>query len=308
LNNPFNNYYTANSKEFISLDKAAKQDFKPETRYDLLPGNADSFAVNLKKYAKHFGYGFLLNVLLMRVVGPTNANAFVYSNQAHILETWNQVTDANIAINANKIWGTRNWTQGTPIGNVFQIAEMTQARGEIGTANAVTVLERNRFLERCKSTILSHQITEMLTQEAQTAIKIHKNKYQWVDPLPNETIDDGRSLLNKVLKLIFPDVQTNAHAELAKIKTIKLVDYAFNITKWRSAMESKRILITNKVPGAYHESQYIMDYLDASLTVEVKSFKAEVNILRNRYLRGNPDCWTASYISGKIINARSRLA
>jgi hypothetical protein len=39
--NPFNNYYAANSKEFISLDKAAKQDFRPETRYDLLRGNAE---------------------------------------------------------------------------------------------------------------------------------------------------------------------------------------------------------------------------------------------------------------------------
>ncbi len=55
LTNPYNNYYAANAKEFISLDKAAKQDFKPETRYDLLPGNADSFAANLKKYAKHYG-------------------------------------------------------------------------------------------------------------------------------------------------------------------------------------------------------------------------------------------------------------
>jgi len=148
---------------------------------------------------------------------------------------------------------------------------------------------------------------EMLTPEAQVAIKLHKNKFQWVDPLPNETVDDGRSLLNEVLRLIRPDVQTNVYAELAKIKTIKPVDYAFNIIKWHSAMESKRISITNKVPGAYHESQYIMDYLNASLTVEVKSFKAEVNILRNRYLRGNPDRWTASYISGEIIKTYNNM-
>ena len=153
---------------------------------------------------------------------------------------------------SNEIWGTRNWTQGTPIGNVFQIAEMTQARGEIGTANAVTVLGGKKFLERSKLTILSHQIMEMLTQEAQTAIKIHKNKYQWVNPLPNETIDDGCSLLNEVLKLIRLDIQTNVYAELAKIKTIKRVDYAFNIIKWHSAMESKHVSITNKVPDAYH--------------------------------------------------------
>jgi hypothetical protein len=184
---------------------------------------------------------------------------------------------------------------------------MSVAHGKIGTANMVTLIGSKKFLERWKSTILSHQIMEMLTPEAQVAIKLHKNKYQWVDPLPNETIDDGRSLLNEVLKLICPDVQTNVYAELAKIKTIKPVDYASNIIKWHLAMESKRILITNKVPGAYHESQYIMDYLDASLTVKVKSFKAEVNIIRNRYLCGNPDCWTASYISGKIIKTYNNM-
>jgi hypothetical protein len=51
-----------------------------------------------------------------------------------------------------------------------------------------------------------------------------------------------------------PDVQTNVYAELAKIKSIKPVDYAFNIIKWHSAMESKRNSIEKKVPGVYHES------------------------------------------------------
>ena len=97
-----------NSKEFISLDKAAKQDFRPETRYDILPGNAESFAADLEKYSKQFGYGFLLNVPSTRTVDTTNSNAFVYSNQIHMLETWNQVTDTNISINANEIWGTRD--------------------------------------------------------------------------------------------------------------------------------------------------------------------------------------------------------
>ncbi len=50
-----------------------------------------------------------------------------------------------------------------------------------------------------------------------------------------------------------------------------------------------------------------MDYLDASLTVKVKSFKAEVNILCNRYLRGNPDRWTSSYITGEIIKTYNNM-
>ncbi len=94
-----------------------------------------------------------------------------------MLETWNQVTDANIAINANKIWGTHDWTQGTPVGGTFQIAEMNAALGKIGTANAVSLIGRKKFLERWKSTILSHQVMETLTLEAQIAIKLHKSKY-----------------------------------------------------------------------------------------------------------------------------------
>jgi hypothetical protein len=124
----------------------------------------------------------------------------------------------------------------------------------------------------------------LLTPEAQIGIKIHKQKFQRTDPFSNETIVDGCSLLNEVLKMMLPDVQTNVYAELAKIKNIKPVDHAFNIVKWHSAMEFKQISIKQKVPDIYHESQYIMDYLNASLTVKVKSF-----ILCNKYLCGNPE-------------------
>jgi hypothetical protein len=41
-----------------------------------------------------------------------------------------------------------------------------------------------------------------------------------------------------------------------------------------------------------------MDYLYASLTIEAKSFKSEVNIIWNRYLCGNQDRWNATYICG----------
>ncbi len=215
LTNPYNNYYAANLKEFILLDKAAKQDFHPETCYDLLPGNADSFAANLEKFSKQFGYGFLLSIPTTHQTDATDANTFVYSNQIHMLETWNRVTDKHITINANKIWGTRDWSRQGPTTN-NQITELTQAHGEIGVAQAVTINGRKKFMERWKSMILSHQIMEMLTPEAQIAIKVHKYRCQWTDPLPNERIDDGCSLLNKVLNLMRLDVQTNVYDKLAK--------------------------------------------------------------------------------------------
>ena len=214
--------HTANSKEFISLDRQLNKTLNQ--KIDMIYSPA----------MLYFCYGILLNVPSTRTDDVAKANTFVYSNQIHMLGTWNQVTDVNVAINANEIWGTRNWTQGSSIGGVFQIAEMTATRGEIDSTNAVTLLGRKKFLERWKSTIMSHQIMEMLTPEAQVAIKLQKNKYQGVDPLPNETIGDGHSLLNKVLKLIRPNIQTNVYAELAKIKTIKPVDYAFNIIKWQN--------------------------------------------------------------------------
>jgi hypothetical protein len=105
-----------------------------------------------------------------------------------------------------------------------------------------------------------------------------------------------------------PDVQMNVYAELAKIKAIKPVNHAYNIVKWHLAMESKRIAIEQKVPGLYHESQYIMDYLDASLTVDAKSFKAKVNIICNRYLHRNPDRWNATYISGEIVKTYNNMS
>jgi hypothetical protein len=91
--NPYNNYYAADSKEFIAFDKSTKQDFCPDTHFDLLPGNADAFASEIEKYAKQFGYSFLLNIPTTCQVKTTKATLFTYSNLNHMLETWNRVTD-----------------------------------------------------------------------------------------------------------------------------------------------------------------------------------------------------------------------
>jgi len=184
---------------------------------------------------------------------------------------------------------------------------MTIERGEI-TASTLTKIGKKKFMECWKSTILSHQVMALLKPEAQASIKVHKEAYQLTDPQTDETVEDGHSLLNKVLTLMCPDVQANVYMELSKIKSIKPVDYAFNMIKWHSAIESKHILIEQKLPGSFHKSQFIMDYLDASLTVEVKSFKAKLSIIQSKYLRGNPDKWTASYISGEIIKTYNEMS
>ncbi len=106
MTNPCNNFQAANSKEYISLDKGAKQDFRPETCFDIVPGNSDLFSAEIKKCAALFGCGVLLNAPFDCTVDTTNSKTTTYNNHIHMIKTWNKITDEIIAKNANKVWGT----------------------------------------------------------------------------------------------------------------------------------------------------------------------------------------------------------
>ncbi len=111
--NPYNIFQAANSKEYISLYKAAKQDFKPETHFDLIPGNSNPFLMEIEKYSMQFDYGALLNVPTNCNVNPTDANAVTYKKPVNMTETWNKINNELIAKNANEVWGTCNWMVST---------------------------------------------------------------------------------------------------------------------------------------------------------------------------------------------------
>ncbi len=174
-----------------------------------------------------FGYGALLNIPTNWDVDPTDENAITYKNPVNMTETWNKINSKLIAKNANEVWGTHNWTVST----TKQIKELTAAHGEVGTAAALTKIGKKKFMEHWKSTILATQVMALLTPEAQNTIKIQKKAFQWTDPISDEIITDGCSLLNEALKLMHQDVQRNVYAELAKIKTINPAYYGFNIVK-----------------------------------------------------------------------------
>jgi len=112
------------------------------------------------------------------------------------------------------------------------VDELSAARGEVGTAAAITKVGKKKFMERWKSTILASQVTTLLSPEGQASVKIREKAYQWIDPLSDEIVVDSRLLLNEVLKLMRPDVQANIYAELAKIKNIKPVDYGYAKPKY----------------------------------------------------------------------------
>jgi hypothetical protein len=171
-----------------------------------------------------------------------------------MIKTWNKISDKLIANNANKMWGTCNWTVFTS----KRIKELTVTNGEVIACN-LTKIGKKKFMEHWKSTILASQVMALLTNETQATIKVLENLYQWIDPISDKIVTGGHSILNETLKLMHPDIQMNVYAKLAKIKAIKPVDHGYNMVKWHSAMESKCIAIELKVPGSYHESQYIMD-------------------------------------------------
>jgi hypothetical protein len=132
--NLFNNFQATNSKEYISLDKGAKQDFHPETRFDIIPGNSDLFSAEIEECATQFGYGALLNIPTGRDVDATETNIITYKDHVNMTKTWNKMTDDIIAKNANEVWGTRDWTTSI----TKQVDELSAMRGEVGTAAVLT--------------------------------------------------------------------------------------------------------------------------------------------------------------------------
>jgi hypothetical protein len=200
--NPYNNVQAANSKEYISLDKGAKQDFHPETRFNLIPGNSDPFSNEFKKCSRQFGYGSLLNAPTNRDVDATDPNLLMFKDPINIIDTWNKITDDLIARNANETWGTRDWT--IPIN--MEIMVLNNTRGKLGVAGIISKIGKKKFMERWKSSILAYEVMALLMPEAQASIIIYKKAYLWTDPLIDEIVEDGRSPFNEILKIMHPDV------------------------------------------------------------------------------------------------------
>jgi hypothetical protein len=142
--NPYNNFQAANSMKYLSLDKAAKKGFKPETCFDLIPGNSNPFLAEIEKYSLKFGYGALLNIPTDCNINPTETNAITYKNPVKMIETWNKINKDLITKNANEVCGTCNWMVST----TKQIEDLTAARGEVETVVALTKIGKKKFMER----------------------------------------------------------------------------------------------------------------------------------------------------------------
>jgi hypothetical protein len=132
--NPYNNFQSTIYKEYIALDKGAKQYFCPKTCFDIINGNSDAFSTEITKYSTQFGYGALLNVLSDGDIDAADANVITHKQPINMIKTWNMLTDNIISKNANKVWGTRDWK----ISATKKIDNLSAARGKVGTASVLT--------------------------------------------------------------------------------------------------------------------------------------------------------------------------
>jgi hypothetical protein len=67
----------------------------------------------------------------------------------------------------------------------------------------------------------------LLTPETENSIKIHKKAFQWIDPISDEIITDGCSLLNEVLKLMCPDVSPYHSGALSHLRKKNMAEKLF---------------------------------------------------------------------------------
>jgi hypothetical protein len=182
--NPYNNFQSANSKEYIYLDKGAKQDFCPETCFGIISGNCDAFSAEIEKYSTQFGYGSVLNVPSDFDIDSADANVITNKQPINMIKTWNKMTDDIIAKNANKVWGTHDWT----ISATKNINKLSAVRGKAGIASVFTKSGKKKFMECWKSAILAHQVMALLTSTLKPQSRFKRIFSSGLIPFPTKLL------------------------------------------------------------------------------------------------------------------------
>ena len=298
--NPYYSYHATNTREYSALTTAAITKFEPERIFKINSSDASDFATEIESKAQQFGYiGETARVATTCVFDEDSPNTFTYGNRKDIIGTWNTITEDHIQRNATMLFGNRTFTVTSDDGK--DLATPTIARGEITPGgNALTALGKQIMHRRFLSSIMAGQCLALIGEDGRKALKVHRKKYEWWNPLTGELINDGLMILFLILKKMRPSVMVSTVKEINKMKTIQPEQFAYNITEWDTAMESARINIELKAPGQYSMQQYTQDYLDAALLTPCKSFKREVSSYRTKWMLGGEVHLTIDYLRDNI--------
>jgi hypothetical protein len=279
--NPYGRYQPPNSREFIALNDAATINFKPTTRYNLDPNNATDFMADLEKNSKRFCYnGYLTRVATERT--EAGDGTVTFSEHKDMIKTYHEITKDVILKTANRTWGDKSWANSAD----QQIQPLSAARGEVHGAN-LNADGKTAFLKRWHSKIMAEQLIGMLSDEGQRTIKLNEDKYTWRDDVSGEVIEDGLSVLYFIQQVIRPNVNIDIYKELSRAKALVPSQFGHDIPQFISKLEQKRVYINSKVKNAYLDGAFLVDLLDGCLKTPCQEFKAEIQSMKNKYLRGN---------------------
>ena len=90
----------------------------------------------------------------------------------------------------------------------------------------------------------------LIGKDGHKALKVHRKKYKWWDPVSGELVFDGLMILFLILKKMRPSVMISTIKEINKMKTIQPKQFVHNITEWDTAIETGRINVKIKAPNA----------------------------------------------------------
>ena len=298
--NLYYSYHATNTKEYSALMTAAIAKFEPERIFKINASDASDFATKIESNAQQFGYiGKTARVATTCVFSTTDANSFTFGDRKDIIGTWNVITEEHVQKNATMLFGNRTFTVTSDDNK--DLSTPTTARGELTpNGTALTALGKSLMHRRFLSSIMAGQCLAMIGEDGRKALKVHRKKYEWWNPLNGELINDGLMILFLILKKMQPSVMVSTVKEINKMKTIVPEQFAYNITEWDTAMESARINIKIKAPGQYSMQQYTQDYLDTALLTPGKSFKREVSSYRTKWMLGGEAHLTIEYLRDTI--------
>ena len=142
------------------------------------------------------------------------------------------------------------------------------------------------FLNSWRSAVLAHHCLAHLTEGGRRTIKTHVYSYDYFNATTAETAYESPTVLALILLTMRPNVCVNVFLEIASMKYVTLASCNNNVVEWISQMETKRINIEIKIPGAYDDNKILMDIYQGALEAKCKTFSTEVQSMNQKWLLG----------------------
>ena len=116
------------------------------------------------------------------VFDTADANFFTFGNRKDIIATWNVITKEHVQENATMLFGYRTFTITSD--NNKDLATPITARGELTTgSNVLTALGKSLMHRRFLASIMVGQCLALIGEDGRKALKVHRKKYEWWNPL-----------------------------------------------------------------------------------------------------------------------------